>query len=211
MSKAEESHILRVRNLDQWREWLQGNHLSEQVVWLVFVKKREKGTADTAETTDTADSSVRAPLTYQRALDEALCFGWVDSLVKAIDEKEYMRKFTPRKASSTWSEINKRRVEALACEGRMAPAGLRAIEVAKQNGMWEKGVQLPRVDDSLPGALLNAFRDHTAARDRYFAMVPSHQKQYNIWINMARRPETILRRVGEAIRKLERGEEMGLK
>jgi uncharacterized protein YdeI (YjbR/CyaY-like superfamily) len=135
----------------------------------------------------------------------------VDSLVKAIDEKEYMRKFTPRKTSSTWSEINKKRVEALAREGRMTPAGLRAIEVAKQNGMWEKGVQPPRVDDSLPGALLNAFRDHTAARDRYFAMAPSHRKQYNIWINLARRPETILRRVGEVIRKLERGEELGLK
>jgi len=79
--------------------------------------------------------------------------GWVDSLLKRIDEKEYMRKFTPRKPTSTWSEINKKRVEELILEGRMMPPGMKTIEVARENGMWDKGIKIPEVDESLPGPL----------------------------------------------------------
>ena len=142
---------------------------------------------------------------------DALCYGWVDSLLKSIDEKEYMRKFTPRKPTSTWSEINKKRVEFLISQGRMTPAGMRTVEVAKKNGMWDKGVKLPEVDDTLPGALLNAFQSNPKARENYFGMKSTCQKQYNIWINMAKRAETIQKRVKESVRLLERGEELGLK
>jgi uncharacterized protein YdeI (YjbR/CyaY-like superfamily) len=135
----------------------------------------------------------------------------VDSLLKRIDEKEYMRKFTPRKPTSTWSEINKKRVEELILEGRMMPPGMKTIEVARENGMWDKGIQIPEVDDSLPGALLSAFQEHPKARNHYFGMKLSCQKQYNIWINMAKRAETVRKRVDESIRLLEQGQELGLK
>jgi uncharacterized protein YdeI (YjbR/CyaY-like superfamily) len=186
---------LKVHSIEAWREWLAGNHDREDVVWLVFVKKGRGN----------------VPFDYSMALDEALCYGWVDSLLKTIDEKEYMRKFTPRKPASTWSEINKNRVGRLIREGRMAPAGMRAVEVAKKNGMWDRGIEPPQVDDSLPGALLRAFQSNPVARDHYFGMRRAKQKQYNIWINMARRAETTRKRVEESIRLLERGEELGLK
>ena len=191
---------LRVKNIQAWKEWLEEHHDSEDVAWLVFQKK---GSGNT--------KAGRDPFSYQEALDEALCMGWVDSLVKRIDEQEYMRKFTPRKPTSTWSEINKKRVEELIREGRMRPPGMKTIEVARRNGRWDKGVTPPQVDDSLPEALLAAFQDHPRARDHYFAMVPRAQKQFNIWINMARRAETVQKRVDESIRLLEKGQELGLK
>ena len=122
-----------------------------------------------------------------------------------------MRKFTPRKASSTWSDINKKKVELLMKDGRMQEAGLEAIRVAKKNGMWDKGIKVPDVNDSLPGALLLAFQSNPKARDHYFTMKESCRKQYNIWINMAKRAETIRKRVDESLTLLEEGKELGLK
>jgi uncharacterized protein YdeI (YjbR/CyaY-like superfamily) len=195
MTEKSTNDQLRVDSLEEWSAWLSRNHDRESVVWLVFNKKG-KGPV---------------PFGYGEALDEALCYGWVDSLIKNIDEIRYMRKFTPRNPESTWSEINKKRVEQLEREGRMKYPGTRAVEVARENGMWDRGVQIPELDDSLPGALLHAFGSNLVARDRYFALKPAHQKQYNIWINHAKRAETVVRRVEEAIRKLEKGEELGLK
>jgi uncharacterized protein YdeI (YjbR/CyaY-like superfamily) len=151
------------------------------------------------------------PFGYQEALDEALCMGWIDSLLKRIDEDNYMRKFTPRKASSTWSERNKVRVEELILSGKMKAEGMRTIEVAQKNGMWDKGVKPPEVDDSLPAALLAAFQEHPQARDHYFAMPERARKQFNIWINMARRAETVHKRLQESLQLLENGQELGLK
>ena len=164
-------------------------------MWLVFKKK---GTGP-------------VPFDYHMVLNEALCYGWVDSLLKSIDEQEYMRKFTPRKPSSTWSDLNKRKVEGLIREGRMTVAGMKTIEVAKANGMWEKGITLPEINDSLPGALLIAFQSNITARDHYFKMTASCQKQYNVWINMAKRAGTVRKRVEESIRLLEQGKELGLR
>lgn len=186
---------LRVDSIEAWREWLKANHHREDVVWLVFKKK----------------GSGPVPFDYHMVLKEALCYGWVDSLLKSIDEREYMRKFTPRKPSSTWSDLNKKKVEGLIREGRMKVAGMRTIEVAKANGMWEKGIILPVVNDSLPGALLTAFQRNPKARDHYFKMSVSCQKQYNIWINMAKRAGTIQKRLNESILLLEQGKELGLK
>jgi len=195
MTKKNTSKQLEANSLDAWSRWLSQHHDKETVVWLVFNKKG-KGPV---------------PFDYGMALDEALCYGWVDSLIKTIDEKQYMRKFTPRKPESTWSESNKKRVERLQREGRMQVPGLAAVQVARENGMWDKGIRLPELDDSIPGALLHAFGAKPTARDQYFSLSAAHQKQYNIWINHAKRAETVARRVEEAIRKLERGEELGLK
>ena len=173
------------------------HHNTEKVVWLVFQKKGK--------------GSPKVPFSYHEALDEALCMGWVDSLLKRIDEKEYMRKFTPRKPTSTWSDFNKNRVEELILGGRMMPPGMKTIVIARENGMWDKGVKSPEVNDSLPGALLSAFQGHPKARDRYFGMPLRAQKQFNIWINMAKRAETVRKRVDESIRLLEKGQELGLK
>lgn len=186
---------LHADSIQEWISWLHQNHDTEEGVWLVF-RKKGKGPV---------------PFGYQEALDEALCMGWIDSLLKRIDEHTYMRKFTPRKASSTWSERNKVRVEELILNGKMKAEGMRTIEVAQKNGMWDKGVKSPEVDDSLPAALLAAFQEHPRARDHYFAMPLRAQKQFNIWINMARRAETVKKRLEESIQLLEKGQELGLK
>jgi uncharacterized protein YdeI (YjbR/CyaY-like superfamily) len=102
-------------------------------------------------------------------------------------------------------------VEELILEGRMRPQGKKTIQVAKENGMWDKGVRPPEVDDSLPAALLNAFREHPRARDFYFTLPDRAQKQFNIWINMAKRAETVRKRLEESLHLLEKGEELGLK
>ena len=96
-------------------------------------------------------------------------------------------------------------------EDRMKPPGMKTILVARENGMWDKRVIPPEVDDSLPEALLSAFQGHPEARDQYFGMALSAQKQYNIWINMAKRAETVRKRIDESVRLLENGEELGLK
>jgi uncharacterized protein YdeI (YjbR/CyaY-like superfamily) len=195
MTDQKEIKQLRVKSIGDWRNWLIRNHDKAAAIWLVFRKK----------------STGSVPFDYQMALDEALCYGWVDSLLRTIDEHEYMRKFTPRKATSTWSEHNKRHVKRLIREGRMTDAGMKPIEAAKQNGMWDKGIKPPEVNDQLPDALLQAFQQHPLARDNYFSLSSRNQKQYNIWINMAKRAETIQKRVIESISKLKKGEELGLK
>ena len=186
---------LQADSIEVWGSWLKKNHDHEDVVWLVF---RKKGAGP-------------VPFGYQEALDEALCMGWVDSLLKKIDESTYMRKFTPRKATSTWSERNKVRVEHLILEGKMMPPGMKTIEVARENGMWDKGIKPPEVDESLPDALLSAFQSNSRARNHYFALPARAQKEFNIWINMAKRAETVRKRVDESIGLLEKGEELGLK
>jgi len=186
---------LQADSIEVWRSWLAKNHDKEDIVWLVF-RKKGKGPV---------------PFDYQAALDEALCMGWVDSLLRRIDEVSYMRKFTPRKATSTWSERNKERVEQLILMGKMKPAGMKTIEVARGNGMWDKGINIPEVDETLPGALLTAFQDSPLARDHYFTLPARAQKQFNIWINMAKRAETVRKRVDESIRLLEKSQELGLK
>lgn len=195
MSSKETSGQLRFDRIEAWADWLRVHHQDRHIAWLVF-KKKSKGPV---------------PFDYHMALDVALSYGWVDSLLKSIDDGEYMRKFTPRKASSTWSETNKRKVETLIREGRMQEAGMKCIRVAKENGMWDRGVKIPEVDDSLPGALLHAFQSNSVARDHYFALKESSRRQFNIWINMAKRPDTIQKRVDESLSLLEQGKELGLK
>ncbi len=195
MNKQPGYKKLHVNSIESWREWLKKNHDKEEVIWLVYKKK----------------STGSVPFDYEMSVNEALCFGWVDSLLRSIDEKEYMRKFTPRKPTSTWSGSNKARVEQLILEGRMRPAGMKTIEAGKKSGMWDKGVKPPEVDDKLPAALLQAFLSNPLARDNYFKMSKASQKQFNIWINMARRTETIVQRVSESVRLLTQGEELGLK
>ena len=105
-----------------WRAWLDAHHASAAEIWLVFLKKH-----------------VGEPcVTLDEAVEEALCFGWIDGLLRRIDERSHVLRFTPRKPASQWSASNKARVERLTREGRMAPAGLAAVATAKANGAWDQ-------------------------------------------------------------------------
>ena len=110
---------LYVKSLAEWKSWLEENRDSSPGVWLVFYKKE----------------SGQPSLTYEDAIEEALCHGWIDSIIKKIDDERYLRKFTPRKDDSKWSELNKKRVEKMIREKRMTSAGMAKIEVARQSGI----------------------------------------------------------------------------
>jgi len=116
--KEKTASQLYCRDTNEWRLWLRASHAKETSVWLVYIKGEGHGQT----------------FTYEESLDEALCFGWIDSLIRRVDEKRYVRKFSVRRATSKWSESNKRRVVELTKAGRMAPAGLKAVAVAKANG-----------------------------------------------------------------------------
>jgi len=111
---------LYVQNRDEWREWLSRNYDKKSEVWLVYFKKK----------------SGRLSISYEDSVEEALCFGWVDSIIRKIDDEKFARKFTPRKSGSRWSTANKKRVEKMTREGKMTEAGLARVKKAKDSGEW---------------------------------------------------------------------------
>jgi len=185
---------LYVTDRDDWRSWLREHHAAAREVWLVFFKK--------------ATGTPSIP--YEDSVEEALCFGWIDSLIKNLDGERYARKFTPRTATAVWSADNKRRVEKLLQEGRMTEAGRRIIDEAKQNGSWDR-VPESRQPWEMPPEFEAALAADTAARENFEKLAPSHRKQYIAWIASARRSETRVRRSQEAVSLLARNEKLGLK
>lgn len=164
-----------------WRQWLDENHLSRQSVWLVFYTKK----------------SDIPSLSWSEAVDEALCFGWIDSTRKTIDNSSYMQFFTKRKPKSNWSKINKEKVKQLSESGRMTEAGLACVEVAKQNGSW---TILDEVEDLIiPNDLEIAFEKHTGSKDYFLSLSKSTRKIILGWIILVRKPETRQKRIAEVV------------
>jgi uncharacterized protein YdeI (YjbR/CyaY-like superfamily) len=143
--------------------------------------------------------------TYDDAVEEALCVGWIDSLIKKRDADSYMRKMTPRKPGSNWSPPNKKRVAALIAAGLMAEAGLAKVTAAKESGDWDRWVA-PEVSSAMPSELTAAL-----AKTFFESLAPSYRSHFVMWINAARRDETKARRAAESIALLEAGKKLGLK
>ncbi len=181
---------------EQWREWLSEYHQTEKLIWLEYYKKH----------------TGRLSIPYNDAVEEALCFGWIDSTIRRIDDERYMQKFTPRKKKSTWSVSNVARVEKLIREGKMTTRGLELYEYAKLHKLLPDPSQkkLPKVQDT-PAWFEEALERNPAARNHFFKLAPSYQRQYLAWILDARKAETKLRRLGQAIDMLSRGEKLGMK
>ena len=173
------------KNRHEWRKWLVKNHDTESNIWLVFYKIKVK----------------KESVKYEEAVEEALCFGWIDSLVKRIDDEQYMQKYTPRKASSNWSATNKARVQKLIKAGLMTAHGLKAIKIAKKNGSWNR---LDSVDIRLetPKELTDALAQNSDARKAFEKLSPSRKKQFLWWIKSAKREETKNKRIKESLRLL---------
>ena len=182
---------LRVQSVDQWRKWLD-EHQAESEVWLVFYK-RHTGVAS---------------IDYEDALDEALCFGWVDSLVKRLDDRRYAIKFTPRRADSRWSDANRKRYAELKAAGRLKPAGIKRPPTDRGYGPRPRRLPMP---SKLPPYILTALRNHPTAQRHFEALPPSERRRYFAWIESAKREDTKLRRLKEAIRLLTAGKVLGLK
>jgi len=184
-----------VKNRAEWRAWLAANHDKEIEIWLVYYKK-ETG---------------KATIDYEASVEEALCYGWVDSIIKKIDETKYARKFTPRKDDSKWSPSNKKRVEKLIREGVMTEYELQKVETAKQSGKWDAPDQRPKFTFEISAEFAEALSKNEKASETFENLSPSHQKQYLGWIEVAKRPETREKRIQESMRLLAEGRKLGLK
>src|SRR5271157_3025485 len=140
----------------QWRTWLAGNHdKEERGIWLVFYKR----------------GAGRPSVAYEESVEEALCFGWIDSIIKRIDDDRYCRKFTPRRGDSRWSNTNKKRVEKLIKEGRMTQFGLAKIEAAKRSGNWDVDPR-PAINLDIPPQLSEALARNRKAKDFFDKLAP---------------------------------------
>ena len=170
-----------------WREWLAAQHATARGVWAVTWKKTSGGPY----------------VPYADLVEEALAFGWVDSLGRGLDERRTQLLFTPRKPKSGWSRPNKERIERLSAEGRMAPAGFAAVEVAKANGAWSK---LDDVENLVePEDLVAALDRDPAARREWDAFPRSAKRGILEWIQNAKRPQTREKRVEETARLAAQG------
>ena len=183
------------KNRAEWRTWLAAHHDKEAEIWLVHYKK-ETG---------------KASVDYEASVGEALCYGWIDSIIKKLDEMKYARKFTPRKDDSKWSPSNKKRVEKLLKEGLMTEHGLQKVEAAKCSGKWDAPDQRPRLTFEMPAEFAEALRKNKKAQETFEKLAPTYQKQYLGWIEVAKRPETRQKRIKESIRLLAEGKKLGLK
>jgi uncharacterized protein YdeI (YjbR/CyaY-like superfamily) len=173
----------------EWRAWLATHHDSEREVWLVFHKR----------------GTDRASIAYEDAVSEAICFGWIDSLVKRLDDARYARKFTPRKPGSRWSTANRRRYARLQAAGRLMPPGLKLVPTNRSGAA-------PRPPSGeVPRYIQRAISSQPLARDSFQSFAPSYQRMYVAWIDSAKKPETKMRRLREAVRLLAAGKKLGLK
>ncbi len=183
-----------VDSRDRWRKWLKKNHDRSNGIWLVFYKKHIG----------------KPTLEYDDAVEEALCFGWIDSTIKKLDDEKFVRKFTPRNPDSRWSEPNKKRVNKLIKQGLMTEAGLVRVNDGKKSGAWNKPDR-PTISLEVPPELKAALAKNKKAKAFFDQLAPSYKKQYLGWVSMAKRPETRARRVAESISLLEKGKKLGLK
>ena len=186
MEKAEIETFYPVSQME-WRQWLQENHESKQSIWLVCYKVK----------------TGIPTISWSNAVDEALCFGWIDSVRKTIDEERFIQFFSKRKPSSTWSKINKLKVEKLIADGLMLPAGLKCIEIAKENGSWNI---LDTVDELLiPDDLEVEFEKYIGSKVYFESLSKSIRKMMLYWIISAKRPETRQKRIEEIAEHAEKG------
>ena len=180
--------VLDVRTRVAWRRWLAKHHASSPGIWLVRHKQHTRVQS----------------MSYEDLVREALCFGWVDSLVKRLDDDRYAIKVTPRKPTSKWSDINRRRWKELEAAGLLAAPGRAA---APTGNSYAPRPSIPK----LPAYVARAFKANLKAWQHFRALPPTDRRDFVVWIHTAKRPETRQRRIRESIELLSAGRKLGLK
>jgi uncharacterized protein YdeI (YjbR/CyaY-like superfamily) len=176
-----EIEIFYPENRQEWRAWLEKNYELKQSVWLIYYKKK----------------SGKPTVSYDEAVEEALCFGWIDSKAKPIDEEKFMQFFTKRKPASAWSKINKERVQRLLQQGLMIKAGQDSIDLAKQNGSW---TVLDDVEELIiPDDLHAEWKNKPSAQAYFLSLSRSDKRNILQWLVLAKRPETRQKRISEIV------------
>ena len=176
-----EREVFYPKNRQEWREWLQDNYEKKQSVWLIYYKKK---------------SNVPT-VTYSEAVDEALCFGWIDSKSKPLDEEKFMQFFSRRKEKSVWSKVNKEKIDRLTKEGQMTKAGFDIIAKAKQNGFWSI------LDEAealiIPDDLEKAFEKRPNAKQYFLGLSKSNKRNILQWLVLAKLQTTREKRIIEIV------------
>ena len=179
-------------NAAAWRKWLERNHAKSQGEWVYMYKKAAK-----------------AGLRYQEALDEALCFGWIDGQIHAVDEAKFRQRWTPRRRGSVWSQVNKLKVKRLIAEGRMTGAGLAAIGHAKKTGRWQAAYSNRR-EDTVPADLARALRAEPEAWRNFRSFAQTYRNMYAGWVQNAKQAETRQRRIAAVVRRARQNRKPGM-
>lgn len=176
---------------DQWRLWLQTNHDKSSGIWLVFWKRH----------------TGKQCINYEASVETAICFGWIDGLIRPIDENSYARKFTPRTGKSNWSDLNRERVLEMIRSGAMTESGMDAVKAARENGSW----YLRPASIEMPSELEEELDNNSVAALFFAELAPSYRKQYMGWVNQAKKPEIRQKRAQEAVRLLANHSKLPLK
>ena len=179
---------LDLRTLTEWRQWLAKHHAAHPGIWLIRHKQH---------------AGVKS-MTYEDLVCEALCFGWIDSLVKRLDDDRFAIKVTPRKAASKWSDINRKRWKQLKVAGRLAPAGLAAAPTGNRYAVRP-------VVPELPAYIVKAFKTNRKAWECFQTLSRTNRRDFVVWIHTAKRPETRDRRIRQSVELLSAGQKLGLK
>lgn len=182
---------LMVETTEQWRSWLSDNHSSSGEIWLLFWKRH----------------TGRVCIEYEDALDEALCFGWIDGLIKTVDQDSYIRRFSPRGKNSPWSPKNRERVLELLRTGRMTDDGMEAVKAARENGTWY--VEPRQIE--MPSELEDELDANPSAALFFAELAPSYRRHYMGWVDEAKRAETRRIRAREACALLAKGMKLPMK
>lgn len=187
----EEALLFSTRN--EWRTWLKKNHATIKEVWLLHYKKH----------------SGKHYLNHIDAVQEALCFGWIDSKLKKIDDDRFILKYSPRKAKSVWSKINKQNAEAMIASGKMTEAGLEKIKAAKRQGLWDVAYT-NKVKKRIPSDLKQALLADRTAWDNFQRFANSYRNMYCGWVKTAKTRETRAKRITEVVHRSRQNKKPGI-
>ena len=186
---------LHVTERSTWREWLQANGEKEKEIWLIFFKKH----------------TGKSRLAYDDAVEEALCFGWIDSIVKRLDEERYAQKFTPRNRGSKWSDLNISRAKKMIAAGLMTAAGLALIDPALLRRQPTPRPASPPEVQPIPPYIRAGLDSDQKAAAFFASLAPSHRRLYVSWVDSAKKEETKQRRLAEMLATLRAKRKLGLK
>ena len=181
--------IIAFETIEKWEDWLAKNHTKSSGIWLKFFKK---------------NSGIKT-ITYDEALDAALCYGWIDSQLQKYNDKAYLQKFTPRRAKSIWSKRNREHIERLIKQKRMQPAGLKQVEQAKQDGRWNQAYDKPSAMEMPEDFLQELAKDKKA--ESFFKTLTKANTYAIAWrLQTAKKPETREKRMKTILAMLSKGE-----
>ena len=184
-----ETEILTFKTSNAFEKWLAKNHNKVSALWLRFFKK----------------DSGKATITYKEAVDEALCYGWIDGQADKFDDESWIQKFTPRTSKSIWSKRNTENIERLTALGRMKPAGLEEVEKAKADGRWAKAYDSPK-EMQLPEAFIKELSKNKKAKAFFETLNKTNKYAIGWRLQTAKKPETKEKRIKTIIEMLSKGQ-----